>query len=472
MSTPVAQTELMADTIAELNPRLQRATFLAVLLLAGLALHFIRIGQPAVVVFDEVHFGGFADAYCCSGEYFFDVHPPHGKLLAALGMRLGGYKGEQSFASIGTPLVQLDPLLLRLVPAFSGSLIPVLVFLFLTQLGASAWAAFLGGWAALFDNALLVQTRVLALEGPLIVSILAALILALAATRQRHPARQALLSLGAGICVGFAVGTKFTGLSSALLVAVILLAPLGRQAGDNPPGARLGQVARRCGWAALGAAITYLGGWALHFSLLDRPGPGDIWGVPEGKLVQDIVNIHLTMLQANYGLGATHPNGSPWWAWPWMWRPIYYYAGPDRAIYLLGNPVVWWGTSLGMLCVLWSSVRDALGRGTAAGMPTRQSRARLLPPLGFLVSYLPYLVIPRVMFLYHYLPSLVFAICAVALWLDQRGWARPGRFADQPRALRWLIILLPVGFLLVGPLSYGLSLRGEFLGWLARLVHR
>ena len=72
--------------MAEAGPR--RATFALVLLLAGLALHFFRIGQPAVVVFDEVHFGGFADAYCCSGEYFFDVHPPHGKLLAALGMTL------------------------------------------------------------------------------------------------------------------------------------------------------------------------------------------------------------------------------------------------------------------------------------------------------------------------------------------------------------------------------------------------
>jgi dolichyl-phosphate-mannose--protein O-mannosyl transferase len=281
-----------------------------------------------------------------------------------------------------------------------------------------------------------------------------------------------VFSLGAGICVGFAVGTKFTGLTSALLVAVILLAPLGRRAGDNPADARLGQVARLCGWAALGAAITYLGGWALHFSLLDRPGPGDIWGVPAGKLAQDIVNIHLTMLKANYGLGATHPNGSPWWAWPWMWRPIYYYASLGSAIYLLGNPVVWWGTSLGMLCVLWTSVREVLGQGPAAGLPTRQPMIRLLPLLGFLVSYLPYLVIPRVMFLYHYLPSLVFAICAVALWLDQRGWTRPGRFADQPRALRWLIILIPLGFLLVSPLSYGLGLPEELLGWLARLVHR
>ena len=135
-----------------------RASFVVALLLAGLALHFFRLGQPAAIVFDEVHFGSFANAYCCTGEYFFDVHPPHGKLLAALGMKLDGYNAGQSFATIGTPLANMDPWLLRLVPALAGSLIPVLVFIILVQLGASGWAGFLAGWAVLFDNALLLQT--------------------------------------------------------------------------------------------------------------------------------------------------------------------------------------------------------------------------------------------------------------------------------------------------------------------------
>jgi dolichyl-phosphate-mannose--protein O-mannosyl transferase len=34
-------------------------------------------------VFDEVTFGKFVQAYCCTGERFFDIHPPHGKLLIA-----------------------------------------------------------------------------------------------------------------------------------------------------------------------------------------------------------------------------------------------------------------------------------------------------------------------------------------------------------------------------------------------------
>jgi dolichyl-phosphate-mannose-protein mannosyltransferase len=442
----------------------RRSTFVIALLLAGLALHFFRLDQPAAIIFDEVHFGGFANAYCCTGEYIFDVHPPHGKLLAALGMKLGGYDGGQSFATIGTPLADLDPWLLRLAPALTGSLVPVLVFIILVQLGASLWAAVLGGWAVLFDNALLLQTRVLALDGTLILSMLGAISLALLAISQRSVLRQSLLSLGAGLCVGMAVGTKLTGLTSALLVAVILLAPLLQ-------GGKLLDAIRMSAFAATGAIVVYLGGWVLHFLLLDQPGPGDIWGVPSGTLVHDIIDIHRSMFQANYGLTATHPNGSAWWGWPWMWRPLYYYAGPNFALYLIGNPVVWWGSSIGLLCVLWGLLRGVFGGERPENASATTLVIRHLPLLGFLVSFLPFIVIPRVMFLYHYLPSLVFAVCAVALWLDRHGWTQKGGFAEQSRAVRWLLIAIPVGFLVISPITYGFALPSDILSALVKLVH-
>jgi dolichyl-phosphate-mannose-protein mannosyltransferase len=452
------------NSIAPFSIRRQQVNFVAALLLAGLALHFFRLDLPGAVVFDEVYFGRFADAYCCTGEYFFDVHPPHGKLLAALGLELGSYAGGQSFETIGTPLDAVDPVLLRLVPALAGSLIPVMVFILLIQLGASRWAAFLGGWAVLFDNALLLQTRVLALDGMMIFFILAAMSLALLAAHQARRAVQGWLSFGAGLCVGLALGTKFTGLTSALLVALILWFAPRRQVG-------LGRPALAIACAGLGAILVYLGGWVLHFALLDQPGPGDAWGAPSGDLLRDIIEVHRDMFQANYGLAATHPNASTWWGWPLMWRPLYYFAEGNRAIYFVGNPAVWWGSTVGLLCIVWTIFRRMSGQGCLAEQPVRLSWTRLLPLLGFVVSFLPYLLIPRVMFLYHYLPSLVFAICTVAVWLDPLGWTRPGRFSDQPRAGMLLIILIPVTFLVMSPLTYGFALPGDLLAAIVRLVH-
>ncbi|MBI3421301.1 MAG: phospholipid carrier-dependent glycosyltransferase, partial [Candidatus Sungbacteria bacterium] len=44
---------------------------------ASIGLHFTALDYPRQVVFDEVHFGKFVNAYCCTKERFFDIHPPH-----------------------------------------------------------------------------------------------------------------------------------------------------------------------------------------------------------------------------------------------------------------------------------------------------------------------------------------------------------------------------------------------------------
>lgn len=78
---------------------LNRTIFFFVTLIA-VALRFYRISEPRQVVFDEVHFGGFASQYL-KGTYFFDVHPPLGKLIIAGIGHIYGYKGTFAFKDIG-----------------------------------------------------------------------------------------------------------------------------------------------------------------------------------------------------------------------------------------------------------------------------------------------------------------------------------------------------------------------------------
>jgi dolichyl-phosphate-mannose--protein O-mannosyl transferase len=112
----------------------QRRRLLLLLAVVSAGLHFYRLSEPRSVVFDEVWFGDFVNAYTGSGAYFLDVHPPHAKLLIAGVAALGGYHGEQEFSAIHHPITAVSPALLRFVPALAGTLIPLLVFGLLIQL--------------------------------------------------------------------------------------------------------------------------------------------------------------------------------------------------------------------------------------------------------------------------------------------------------------------------------------------------
>ena len=423
---------------------------LLILLALGAALHLFRLNEPRSVVFDEVHFGGFASAYCGSREYFFDIHPPHAKLLIAGAAALGGYRGDQPFEKLGEVYTRVSPALLRLVPALAGILIPLVLFGVMRQLGASPMAAFLTGFAVLLDNSLLLQTRIIALDGILLVSIFGALGCSLAAARSEGRGRRTCFALLAGALAGLAAGTKFTGLVAIGLIGLCIAVEFLRR----PSWVGFRVAASHAVWALSGAVAVYAGGWALHFALLTKPGYGYAYAAPSGDFLLDTVKLHRVMLGVNYGLTAPHPDSSPWWSWPLMIRPVFYWSGSNASLYFLGNPLLWWGSTLGLVVVAANLI---LLRVTDLELPqaARPWPARLWIPLaGYLAALLPLVVVPRALFLYHYLPQLLFGLCAVVLWLDHVRWTRAGTWTAQRRSFHAAMAALVVGFLAISPFTF------------------
>lgn len=414
---------------------------LGALLTASIFFHLGGLDYPRQVVFDEVHFGKFVNSYCCTGERFFDIHPPHAKLLIAGAVALTDYDGSFSFDHIGLPYAaSVLVTALRVVPALFGILLPLIMYFLLRQVGVGLGVSLVGATAVLLDNALLVQTRILALDGILLVAQFGALLAYLVSRTREGWMRWGLIILAGALC-GLSAGVKFTGLAILLLLGLMWLWELW--------------MSRAATWRrlvlegvilVLTAFVIYAAGWWLHYALLPLPGSGDVWQIPTGNVWADTVEMHQKMLSANYNLAASHVYSSSWWTWPVMMRPVFYWQGSTASIYFLGNPVVWWGAFSLLLTVLTRIVWWRMGK--ASGLPP----GAWLFLTGYIVSLLPFMRIPRALFLYHYATPLLFSILLSAVYL-QSIW--PQELGRQQRWYGWILVCLLGGFILFSPLTFG-----------------
>jgi dolichyl-phosphate-mannose--protein O-mannosyl transferase len=430
----------------------------AILLALGALTHFVGLSSPRQIVFDEVTFGKFVQAYCCTGERFFDIHPPHGKLVIGLAAWLGGFSSTYSFDTIGQSYGREPVFALRFVPALMGTLLPLIFFWLMRELKASPPIALLGGVLVALDNGLLVETRLLLIDGMLLAATFSAIACFL--TAQRHGAKWPWL-LATGALAGLAMGTKLTGLVAPGLIGLCLVFGLGIV--SAPWGSRIRQMLI----IYPTAAAVYVSGWVVHWFLLPNPGPGDAFYPTTGKLVTDLITAQRTMLSANMSLTATHPDASAPWTWPLMKVAPYYWQGDGASIYMIGNPILWWGASIvffGLLIQLF--VLRPLG--TKLQPPVRTAPRIWLPLAGWALAYGPLLKVTRVLFLYHYLMPLLFSLAFVLLWLDRSGWLEPGAPRHR-QAYIAIIALAAVAFLLISPLSYGFS-AGGYDEWLANFI--
>ena len=141
--------------------------------------------------------------------------------------------------------------------------------------------------------------------------------------------------------------------------------------------------------------------FAAYIPLLLTPGPGHgIVGVVQAQA--NMFAYHAS----NKDLGA-HPYASPWWQWPLIITPVWYWLGqtatPDQSavIVALGNPAVWWvGIAAALYCVYLALAR--------------RDEAAFFLLVAFFSLYLPWALSPRKLtFLYHFLPAVPFLVLMI-----------------------------------------------------------
>ncbi len=438
--------------------------FLVILLTISVATHFAFFGHPNQIVFDEVHFGKFISGYY-THQYYFDIHPPLGKLIIAGFAKLFGFSPEFSFTDIGVPFPDKLYLALRFLPTLAGTLLPLVIFFLALELGFSRRGAFIAGLFIALENALVTQSRFILLDSFLLLFGFGALACYFRWRNKKHWS----LLIGAGVLGGMAISIKWTGLSFLALPLIIEAVRAYRYR-------TLRAVPELAASLILVPAILYYAVFALHFALLTRSGPGDAFmsrefqktliGPPvrqagssayaredirPATMPEKFLELNREMYRSNQRLTAGHPYSSQWYTWPLMTRPIFYWVDSGERIYLIGNPLLWWMATVAVIVALLMLLSGTMPKNT------------VLPVLlgGYLLNLLPFIGIKRVMFLYHYLTALVFAMLMLAFLISR---------IEKPRRL-WLgiVVLVAVSFLVFSPLTYGLALKPDWydaLVWL------
>jgi hypothetical protein len=195
-------------------------------------------------------------------------------------------------------------------------------------------------------------------------------------------------------------------------------------------------------WVAVSLVLIPVGVYIVSYipwALIENHRILDGW--PPNHTGQTLVELTGQMYRYHDSLTAAHAASSPWWAWPFDLKPVWFYqegfAGSTSAsIYDAGNLVIWW---LGVPAMVFVAVMAF----------RRRSLALALIAIGFAAQWVPWARIDRASFQYHYYTALPFVILALAYFVaevwhgaSRRTWllarAAAGAAIAAPAVL-WLL---------------------------------
>ena len=290
--------------------------------LIALALRLINLGTPKGFVFDEVYYVDGARDYLAHGVEVTDdapefvVHPPVGKWLIALGIRLFG---DNEFGW-------------RFVGAVLGTAMIVLIALIAQRLFRNSFLTIAASFLMAVDGLALVHSRTALLDIFLSFFVLLATYFFL---MRWH--------WWAGIALGLAISTKWSALYYLVLFALVALyRTFTHNTGKDLVKPTLKTALQ---YAVIPLSI-YTTSWAGWFAS-KRGWARDY----SDNIFTSWFHYHSQMLGFHTGLVEKHSYQANPWSWLIMGRPTSFFyetpkdCGADRCsqeVLALGTPLLWW----------------------------------------------------------------------------------------------------------------------------------
>ncbi len=466
------------------------------LLIALCLTRFWNIGFPSKVVFDEAHFGLYASKYL-SHSYYFDIHPPLGKLFFALVAKISNF-GSDFYFTEGANYGNLNYVPLRFFNALIGVFFIFIVYLLAKEIGFSKRIAFIAGFLIAFDNALILESRLILLNTLLLFFIFLSIYLFFKAQNNQNNTKKCFfLIFLTALSSGVAISIKWSGFGLFLLFFLLIF---------FSKKLRYKQKIMQIIVLLSVSLLVYVFAFFVHFQLAYYPCSENcgwaldyyrsrcdscvFYTIPSesNNFFTKLLLVHNWMFLLNVPESSfdTFPYESNWFSWPLMLRPIPYF--PENSIFssggesyqnagignnylfLIGNPAIWWLGSLsivfGIIYLLWKKIFKK------EIFETNQY-SLIIIIFGYFCFLLPFIFIRRFLLIYLYFPSLAFSIICLAIVFDsvirkifkeENGGEK--FFYQNKKAnlalISFLLIILAV-FIFFSPLTYGFPLSGKGL---------
>lgn len=348
--------------------------------------------------FDEIYHARTAYEHIRNVEPYEVSHPPLGKIIIGIGIRLFG----------------MTPFGWRFMGTLFGVLMLPIMYVLLKNLFGRTLIAACGTTLFAFDFMHFVQTRIATIDTYGVFFILGMYLFMYRYIAQdlEAPFRKTALPLFlSGLFFGLGAASKWiviyggAGLAILWLIRQILR---GRYYVKSGRGREFFLYEMD---TVLFSILSFIIVPALIYYLSYIPyGLAKGMSISEGMLTSGeylriVLDNQKFMFSYHSKLVAEHPYSSPWFSWLLSIRPILYYLeyfpdGTKSAFGAFGNPVVWWGGLIALIYVFMGFIKRGGGRA-------------LFIIIGYLSQLAPWMAVSRIVFIYHYFPSTIFLVLAL-----------------------------------------------------------
>ena len=391
----------------------------------ALTLRLWRLNLPKGYIFDEVYYAKNAASLITDGVELneqgaaeFVVHPPMGKWLIGIGIKLFG-NNESGW---------------RIIAAIVGSASVLLIYLIVQRLFKSLFLSNIAAALFALDGLHLVMSRVALLDIFLMFFILLTFYLIL---------RDNLWL--SGVVIGLAAATKW----SAVFVIpflILLTVNIGR--------ANFVTWSKRFYQFVLTPIGIYLLSWSGWF--ISAKG----WARDSGSnLFSSLWNYHVEIMNFHRGLTEQHTYAANPWSWLVLGRPTsFYYETPkncgaqscSQEILAIGTPILWWAGifAIAITVGLFIVNRDRISAYILAGIAG---------------TYLPWFFIQNRTTFYFYAIA-IFPFIVLSL-INVFNWALINQ--KNRKFIYGFVIAVGINFIYFMPIFIGINI--PYVDWLARM---